>query len=88
MMNHRNTCAALAAALAAFACSLASAQWAPFSALPGADRVDRGQVGGSAGRVSEVRWDLPGGKAWSRQEASHSGQEIHRVTHACDIALL
>ena len=64
MMNHRITCAALAAALAAFACSLASAQWAPFSALPGADRVDRGQVGGSAGRVSEVRWDLPGGKAW------------------------
>jgi len=64
MMNHRITCAALAAALAAFACSLASAQWAPFSALPGADRVDRGQVGGSAGRVSEVRWDIPGGKAW------------------------
>ena len=53
MMNHRNTCAALAAALAAFACSLAPAQWAPFSALPGADRVDRGQVGGSARQTLE-----------------------------------
>ena len=58
--------ATAAAALAAIAFALpARAQWAPFAELPGADRVNSVDApGGNAGRIGEVRWDIPGGKAW------------------------
>lgn len=43
----------------------AFSQWAPFDSLPGADRVASvGSLGGAAGRVNDVRWDMPAGKVW------------------------
>jgi dipeptidyl-peptidase 4 len=58
--------APLACALAAFACATAFAQWAPFDQLPGADavRTARDRAPAGSGRLSDVRWDIPGGKLW------------------------
>jgi dipeptidyl-peptidase-4 len=57
--------AALAAILLVLPSSVAHAQWAPFEALPGADRVRAAErPRGNSGRVSEVRWDADGSRAW------------------------
>ena len=57
--------AALAAILHALPVPAALAQWAPFEALPGADRVRAAErPRGNSGRVSEVRWDADGSRAW------------------------
>lgn len=62
-INRAPVLAALAAVLCASHAALA--QWAPFDSLPGADRVRSSErPRGNAGRVSEVRWDADGSRAW------------------------
>ena len=51
--------------IAAFSACRAHAQWVPFDSLPGAQRVSAIESpGGAAGRVSDVRWDIPGERVW------------------------
>ena len=51
--------------ITAFSAVRAHAQWVPFDSLPGAQRVSAIESpGGSAGRVTDVRWDIPGGRVW------------------------
>ena len=51
--------------IAALSAVRAHAQWVPFDSLPGAQRVSAIESpGGSAGRVSDVRWDIPAGRVW------------------------
>ena len=56
----------LSAAIAAVGASgAAHGQWAPLDQLPGSEQVKSIKApGAGAGRVSEVRWDMDGRKAW------------------------
>ena len=59
--------APLAAAAAAFVlASVVHAQWAPVDRLPGAESVQalRERAPASGARLSDVRWDVAGGRLW------------------------
>jgi dipeptidyl-peptidase-4 len=72
------------AALLVLMCTIAvisatpvSAQWTPFARLPGAERVSAVESpAGSAGRVSDVRWDIANGRVWFQYAGKWKSLEL------------